>query len=187
MIIKFPDGGVVDTSATGAQAFASTGGTLMFMLPDGTFSSYVFTPVSAQEQAWMIGEIYAALASGNIGLLELLSTAPLPTDGNSSGGGYTGTDMYPNSSATTPTVVSVVGGERINLTLYLTPGQISPLLASFQPGCKISIGGYYVKSLQYVNGTLLTFLTPALVAGTYDMIYSDSRGVVTKAASFIYS
>lgn len=181
MIIKFPDGVAVDTTLQSlTPQMSSSAPVLFFTLPNGsTYTAYSFVFTTAIGQIEGINKIYLAYAVGE-NFVELYSDAGLPTGGNT-----LVTDMFPNASATP---ASINGGDKVYLVIGTTwpPTVGSALPASFQPDAAVTIGGEPVLNLTYINGVTLTFQTPPLATGTYDLVYTDSRGSVTKPGALTF-
>lgn len=185
LTILFPDGGIVSTSGARGVLNAAVPA-IDYFDSSGTTIGYNYTAFSLEEAVFFYSQIKDGIVAG-LSAIQLLSFAPLPTMGN-----VAATDMYPNGSIVTPTPASVVGNQFMLLTIGSSGagwpiGSGSALVRSFKPDGKVTIGGQEATNYVYMDGVTISFSTPALVAGTYDLVYTDGRGSVTKAASVIYS
>ena len=181
MVVKFPDGNCVNLAGMVPQ-LAATAKQITIALGSSLAAVYTYVCASETERLYFLGQIYMALGQG-VGFLELYSTASLPTTGDAAT-----TDMYVDDLNLAGIVSHPVASGQAFVTINAAgwPPAVAGgagIPASFQPDGKLTIGTIPALYTTYINGVTLLFQYPNMVAGTYDLTYTDSRGTVTKAAS----
>lgn len=191
MIVRFPDGLCVNIP--GQFSYSPNGVTLELKSVDDVYGGgggvivWTYTAYSAAEQLSFMNQIQVGIARG-LAYLDLYSLAPLPTNGD-----VTAPDMfvdYAVSGGGTAVAKNELHTVSIG-TAPIAPGGAA-LAGSFQPDGKIKfydgvLGEAPCLPCTYVDAQRMLIGCPDLAVGTYSLIYTDSRGSVTKATAVTYS
>lgn len=195
VIVKFPDGFQANIATIGGVQAGPANVINVVQNPTAAaFAApvFVYTCFSLQEQVVFLAQIDSAIAAGTPNL-QLISYSPLPSPGDASANN----SIFVNglNIAGAPTV-STAGKSQIILTVGdiaggFWPAPIPPagidVNASFRPDGQVLMNGRACYNYQYINALTIQMRCPPNLAGTYDIIYSDSRGTVTKTGGITYA